>query len=285
MNIVDMPADGTIIEDVVCSHNSNRFHDSPFHQHSNHYELYAFLAGNVTFWTRSSAYPMVRGYLVAIPNGHWHRAVTNDDSLYERIFINIRVDLVKQLSTFKTDLSKCFQPDASSEVNLLKLNEDQLSYFVSLSDKLADVLNHQDDTFGNDIREEVLLSEILLLINQVAHVKNQLQNIIPPLLQKMIQFVDDHLTGDLSLSTISQHFYLNQSYLNRYFKRYMGLSIHKYITERRLDEAKILLKAGNSVTDACNQAGFGNYSNFIRAFTKYTGISPGKYKKSSLAKH
>lgn len=285
MNIVDMPADGTIIKDVVCAHNRSRYHDTPFHQHSDHYELYLFLGGNTTFWTRSSAYPMKRGYLFAIPNGHWHRAVTNDDTLYERLFINIRVNLVKQLSTYKTDLSKCFQLDSSEDVNILKLTEDQLTEFVSLSDKLMKALNQDVNEFGADVQERVLLSEILLLVNQVAHIKDQPQNIIPTLLQDMIRFVDEHLTGNLSLSRISQHFYLNQSYLNRYFKRYMGLSIHRYITERRLDEAKILLKAGNSVTDACNQAGFGNYSNFIRAFTKYTGISPGKYKKSSLTKH
>lgn len=278
MNIIDMPADGTINEDVVCAHNQSRYHDTPFHQHSNHYELYLFLAGNATFWTRASAYPMKRGYLVAIPNGHWHRAVTNDDSLYERIFLNIRTNLVKDFSTFDTDLSTCFKVDKSKEINILKLNETDLSEFVSLCDKLIAVLD-QPTVFGNDIRERILLSDILLLINRVDNITNQPQNIIPALLQNMIRFIDTNLANDLSLSAISQHFYLNQSYLNRYFKRYMGLSIHKYISESRINQAKILLKAGKSVTDSCNQCGFGNYSNFIRAFTRYVGISPGKYKK------
>lgn len=278
MHIVDMPADGTIIKDVVCAHNQSRYHDTPFHQHSNHYEIYAFLAGNATFWTRSSAYPMKPGYLVAIPSGHWHRAVTNDDSLYERIFLNIRVSLVKQFSTFDTDLSKCFSIDKSNEVNILKLNEADLKEFVALCDKLIKVLDSPND-FGNDIRERILLSDILLLVNRVDNINNQPQNIIPPLLQDMIRFIDNNMANNLSLSAISQHFFLNQSYLNRYFKRYMGLSLHKYITESRINQAKVLLKAGNSVTDACSQCGFGNYSNFIRSFTRNVGISPGKYKR------
>ncbi len=275
--IHNLPFDGTLPTDIVCSHNRNRFHDSPFHQHSDHIELYLFMAGDATFYTKKQAFPLKRGYLLAIPNGVWHRAVTHDSSPYERIFLNISVPLIKALSTTQTDLFRCFKTNNDDEIRIYTLNETTFDRFVSLCDQLISTLNQTH--FGNDISQRILLSQILLLVNQIRQIKQPPQNIIPPFLEKVTHFIDDNLAKDLSLATFGQHFYLNPNYLDRNFKNYMGLTLHQYVTERRLELAKRLLKSGKNVTETCSECGFGNYSNFIRLFTHQVGISPGKYKK------
>lgn len=65
-----------------------------------------------------------------------------------------------------------------------------------------------------------------------------------------------------------------------FFKKYTGLTLREYIADLKIEEAKKLLLSGENVSDACCKSGFSDYSNFIRTFTKATGLSPGKYAKS-----
>lgn len=277
--IIDLPLDGTLPTDIVCSHNRNRHHDSPFHQHTDHIELILFISGDVIFYTPHKAFPVKPGYLVAIPNGIWHRVVTTTFEPYERIFLNINVDLIKQLSTPTTDLMKCFQTDGNNEVNIFNLNKDFFDDYISLCDQLISTMDHKG--FGSDVNERILLSQILLVANEVVPVHHQPKNIIPPFLEKVTSFIDNNLENDLSLSAFSKEFFMNQNYLDRYFKKYTGLSIHRYVIEKRIELAKQLLRSGHNVTTVCEKSGFGNYSNFIRTFNSCIGISPGKYKKKS----
>lgn len=277
MNQVKLPLDGTLTKDIVCFHNRDKNHDSPFHQHSDHYELYLFVGGDATFYTKSAAYPLVPGDLIAIPNGHWHRAVTTSSAFYERVFLNINVNLVNRLSSSKTDLSKCFYLFKDQEVSIRKLTDEQLTTYLALIHKL--IASLEGDAYGSDLNQRILITQILLLTNTVDQVKQAPTNIIPSQLSQIIEFIDTHLRNDLSLAVLSKYFYVSPTYLNRFFKSYMGLSLHRYITEKRLTLAKELLTKGKSVTDVCNTCGFGNYSNFIRAFTRYVGVSPGKFKK------
>ena len=73
------------------------------------------------------------------------------------------------------------------------------------------------------------------------------------------------------------HFYLSSSYLCRIFKDSTGTTINQYITAKRISRAKVLLAEGHPVAEDSSLCGFGDYSNFLKAFTKIVGISPSKY--------
>lgn len=77
----------------------------------------------------------------------------------------------------------------------------------------------------------------------------------------------------------------NGSYLSRIFKQHTGLSLHLYILDQRDEQAKRCLLPGKSVGDTCSQSGFCDCSNFIRTFKNKVGVSPGSFKKTSLADH
>ncbi|MEE8824716.1 HTH-type transcriptional regulator YesS [Lentilactobacillus sunkii] len=275
--IIDLPLDGTLPTDIVCSHNRSRHHDSPFHQHTDHIELILFISGDVTFYTPHKAFPIKPGYLIAIPNGVWHRVVTKNADPYERIFLNIKVGLIDELSTPKTNLFDCFKTSNAKDVNILNPDQDFIDDYIGFADQLISSLNKK--SYGNDVKIRILLSQILLLANKIQPVKEQPKNVMPPFLEKVTSFIDENLAKNLSLSAFADQFFMNPNYLDRSFKKYTGLSIHRYVIEKRIELAKQLLRKGTSVTLVCEQSGFGNYSNFIRTFNNIVGISPGKYKK------
>lgn len=56
------------------------------------------------------------------------------------------------------------------------------------------------------------------------------------------------------------------------------MTIYQYIVNIRINNAKIMLENGETVTNACYFSGFEDCSNFISTFKKIVGITPFKYK-------
>ena len=102
---------------------------------------------------------------------------------------------------------------------------------------------------------------------------------MPPLVSNTIQYVEQHITENISLSDIGKALNFNQNYISRIFKQNTGISLKQYILEKKTTFAQSLLSQGYSVTDACYKSGFADYSNFIRTFKQYTGETPGSFKK------
>lgn len=275
----DFPLDGTIEQDIVCFHHIDNHHASPFHKHDHHIELFLFLNGDVKYFTKKTSFKLKPGDFVMVPPGVWHRANTMTNKKYERVFINIKVSKIKELSTKKTDLFGCFIPKNNfADVNVLKLTRDEQRSFINHCHQIIAELGRND--YGHDIRLNILQAQILLGVNGAfkgkkwEDIKSE-----PTRIQKILDYIDAHVDQDLKLADIAQEFYLNPDYLNRYFHHEIGLSLHNYIRQVRLSKARYLLLNGESLSETAVKCGYQNYSSFIRAFTDFTGIAPGKFKR------
>ena len=94
---------------------------------------------------------------------------------------------------------------------------------------------------------------------------------------EILSYINTHIREDLTLESLSSHFFLSQSYICRIFKADTGTTINKYITAKRITLSKSLLSQGYSVNEVCEACGFNDYTNYLKAFTKAVGISPKKY--------
>ena len=62
------------------------------------------------------------------------------------------------------------------------------------------------------------------------------------------------------------------------FAKELGVSVHHYITDKRLLKAHLLLLSGASAGEACAASGFGEYSSFFRLYKKRYGKTPSACK-------
>ncbi len=83
---------------------------------------------------------------------------------------------------------------------------------------------------------------------------------------------------DLNVNRVADEFSKNPSYLSRSFLRATGESILDYIHKYRIQEAKILIGRGITLTAVAETVGYSNVLTMSRAFKKYEGTTPGKLK-------
>ena len=138
----------------------------------------------------------------------------------------------------------------------------------------------EDYTFGDDITKNLLATEALVYVNTLFILRKPQPRVIGDRsVQKAIEYINKNYSEPISLADVSAEAYVSVNQLCRLFNRYCGTTVSKYITSKRITEAKKLLSSGKSVTDAALMCGFDDYANFIRVFKKHVGTTPGKYGK------
>ncbi|HZR44840.1 MAG TPA: AraC family transcriptional regulator [Ktedonobacteraceae bacterium] len=103
------------------------------------------------------------------------------------------------------------------------------------------------------------------------------------LVNKARRYIDEHIADPLSLKSIASALDVNPGYLSHLFKREKSQSITDYIHERKIDEAKRLLKYTNlSIVDVALRLHFTSQSYLTVIFKKYTGMTPTRYRSEQL---
>lgn len=93
-----------------------------------------------------------------------------------------------------------------------------------------------------------------------------------------------HLDGDISLPEVARACKLSVSHFARAFRRTTGQPPHRWLTCRRVEKAKDLLRQSTDpMADIALRCGFADQASFIRAFKRVVGASPGGWRRVSRA--
>lgn len=101
----------------------------------------------------------------------------------------------------------------------------------------------------------------------------------PDLLGKAISYIEENLSGRISLEDAARQLFVSESTVSQTFRRRMGISFYRCVTQRRLIAAKALIQEGHLLEEVGQKVGFTDYSSFYRAFRQEYGISPRQYRK------
>lgn len=123
-------------------------------------------------------------------------------------------------------------------------------------------------------QEDLLLG---LVINAI--IRSQTQNQSTPIpsakIQKICRYIDTHLTEALTVASLANTFSYHPTYLNTLFRRYIGKSVHDYITQRKISGVSHMLCTTDlSVAEIAQLYHFSDSSHLARVYRKWTGRSP-----------
>lgn len=95
------------------------------------------------------------------------------------------------------------------------------------------------------------------------------------------QFIEQHLDIPPSLPLLCTHFSVSRTGLCRFFKEETGQSPVDYWIDRKMKEARRLIREGNcNVTQIAERLGYNGIHHFTRTFTRVNGCSPTAYRRS-----
>ena len=102
-------------------------------------------------------------------------------------------------------------------------------------------------------------------------------------LQDVLQYVAEHLQSPPGTEELAHHFSVSRSKLDRDFKRYTGLTVHRFVDLCRINHAKYLLQFSKdtSVSEVAALCGFSEETYFFPFFKKHTGLSPSAYRTAA----
>jgi AraC-like DNA-binding protein len=98
-------------------------------------------------------------------------------------------------------------------------------------------------------------------------------------------FIDEHYHEQIDLEQVARQAFLSKFHFHRLFTGIYKRTPHQYLTQKRMDAAKVLLESeGISITDVCNMIGFESLGSFSSLFSKTSGYSPQYYRNIAWLK-
>ena len=241
-------------------------------------EFFVFCRGSGSYIVEGTEYQLAHKDILIMRNAEAHMPKISPNEPYERMVFNVHPSFINEIDpsglllrlVYERPLGQrnCFHSSDYSKQAWESL--DELTYC------------HEQN---QDLLRLSLLSRLIYILSELARVystKKETDLPSDPLPNRILRYVNDELFNDLSLETISAHFYLSKSKLGKIFKNTTGTSVWEYISIKRLMAAREMILSGHSAQSACMSCGFNDYSSFYRAYKCKFNVSPSKDKENNL---
>jgi AraC-like DNA-binding protein len=104
----------------------------------------------------------------------------------------------------------------------------------------------------------------------------------PQLLRRIIDTVEQGYSDKLTLEEIARRSAISTSRMCHYFRERTGMTVHDYLNQYRVRRAQALLReTPRSAAQIAMDCGFADPSYFVKVFSKYSGLSPKRWRGSA----
>lgn len=232
------------------------------------YEIYLLLHGEVEYispYTRQKLKPF---QLVMIPPGEYHQfKLCADADRYERCVINMDGD------AFKAEILDSVS--VAQKIFSLSRNHRIVQNFMYLAEGAESM---EEEDFLHIL--EAVSTDIVVSLKYCTDEQAPFAENLSDLAQETMHYIDEHYTEAFALTDLAGKLHCSVSLMCHEFKDNFGISIKKYVMQKRMNQSKADLKNGAKPEEVSVKYGFSSYSSFYRAYRNYFGIAPSKTEKN-----
>lgn len=244
-------------------------------------KLIFFLGGKVTYTVEGVTYFLQPWDVLLVQHNMIHKPEIDAGEPYERVVIWLGRDYLTERSTPEAPLDQCFDLVRERGFHLLRADGERRLQYMQMIRQLEDALRSQE--FGAFRMADTLCQQLLIHVNREVLRSRTAQEErdsyrVDPKMEEVLKYVTSHLEEELSVDLLARRFFISRYYLMHRFKDVTGYTVHQYISQKRLLRAGELIRQGVPVMKAAEQAGFSDYSTFLRAFQKTFHMSPKEFR-------
>ncbi len=264
---------GYLLEDFRLFHlKDDRGTDVGYHYHEFH-KLVFLLSGSGGYVIEGRRYALQPGDIVLVGALSVHKPEFAQGQPYERVILYLSPEFLQQNSDESFPLEDAFSGERGHVLRAgTEFRRGFLALLLGLEKELA------GDAPGRVIASRCLLVRAIVeLARELRRGGNELPGPVAPRdgkILEILRYLDENLTADISIDELAARFYISKYHMMRRFREEAGISIHTYLSDKRLLLARELIGNGESATGACFACGFKSYSAFSRAYGKLFGATP-----------
>ena len=215
----------------------------------------------------------------------------NQDKVVEGICIDISTQIVSDVAEYydlQASNLKEFLLSDQFFVNRYNVKNTSIGYSLSEINKKI-----KNGSFANSLQEQELfysLAESIITdqrfifdhLNNLDFKKNITNEEVFRSILQAKNFIDEHITENLSLDEISLNIGISKYHFIRVFKQAFGVSPYQYQKRIRLDRAKLDITKGISILETAIKYGFSDVPTFSKAFKQQFNLTPGAIRISNF---
>ncbi|KAB1438053.1 AraC family transcriptional regulator [Candidatus Galacturonibacter soehngenii] len=248
-----------------------------FHYHDFD-KIIIFLNGNVTYFIEGKAYYLKPWDILLVNHHDIHKPIIDSSQEYERIILWVDNDYITSQNDNSSDITTCFKLADERSFNLIRLDSKFQNRLKTIIKELE--LSLQSKDFGSNLMSQALFIQFMVYLNRIflgnLYLKSDDSLKYDKQIEKILNYINEHITDELSIDFLSETFYISKYYLMHKFKKETGFTLHNYILQKRLMHSYHLIQAGVPVIKASEQSGFRDYSSYLRAFKKLFHKAPSE---------
>lgn len=265
--------------EFVDTHQDTTFTNSAVNLHSHtFYEILSIRSsGGTEYLVDAQRYKLQKGDIIIVPPGVSHRPLMPEvlTEPYKRDVLWVSMDFLNTLMQTFPD-KDVFQ---SSGTRLIRTAGSKWAYLADMIHR--GVRESEQRKLGWEMA--VASNTAMLLVHFRRAILDKAANTMKAekkeMMDKVLDHIEKHYREKLTLAEVAHKFYVSESTISQTFRKKMGVSFYRWVTQRRLIAAKTLIEEGRAMEQVAELVGFSDYSSFFRAFKQEYGISPRQYRK------
>ena len=133
-----------------------------------------------------------------------------------------------------------------------------------------------DDDEGESAAQSALFAMLPLIKAQTANHSHRKDD----RMKSVADFLETHYASTLTMEQVAKTVHLSEKHVCKCFKIQYGIPPQQYLTQVRMERAKVLLFTELSIGEIAKSVGYVSPLVFSAAFRKYTGVSPSNYRSA-----
>ena len=159
------------------------------------------------------------------------------------------------------------------------VNTERNTLYAELFEDLMRLYEDRVNSLSNDIQASGLLNRLMVSCIDECRRQKSIDADSNDYAASIRSYLDVNYQENISLDSLAQVFSINKYYLQKLFKKRLGLSPNEYLTRVRLERAKNLLRTTNdTMLQIAQEVGY-TPSYFDIVFKKYEGVTPHGYRQ------